>query len=75
MMRENVGMASDRIEAEIESRFITDGENLSEVTVQKYTEHNLPYYPARCLLIKSRIHSYNVLALYFSLLFSPGTFE
>lgn len=35
-------MASDRMEAEIEARFITDGENLSEVTVQKNSEHNLP---------------------------------
>lgn len=41
-MEETVGMASDRMEAEIEARFITDGENLSEVTVQKNTEHNLP---------------------------------
>lgn len=35
-------MASDRMKAEIEARFITDGENLSEVTVQKNIEHNLP---------------------------------
>lgn len=32
---ETAGEASDRIEAEIEARFVTDEENLSEVTVQK----------------------------------------
>lgn len=42
IMEETVEMASDRMEAEIEARFITDGENLSEVTVQRITEHNLP---------------------------------
>lgn len=35
IMEETVGMASDRIEAEIEARFITDGETFSEVTVQE----------------------------------------
>lgn len=49
-MEENVGMASDRIGVEIESRFITDGENLSEVTVQKFTDY-LPDYPVRCVSI------------------------
>lgn len=34
-MMETVGRASDRMEAEIEARFIVDGENLTEVTVHK----------------------------------------
>lgn len=41
-MEETVEMASDRIKAEIETRFNRDEENLSDVMVQKNTEHNLP---------------------------------
>lgn len=37
-MEESVGMAANRMETEIESRFIADEENLSEVTVQKNTD-------------------------------------
>lgn len=38
VMEESVEMAANRMETEIESRFITDEENLSEVTVQKNTD-------------------------------------